>query len=200
MPPELKLTFNEQPVSDVYQTRLIFFNKGNETILKENVTESITMHFKGANILRQPIIAAKSREGIGMSAKQVIKDGDNAVEVSFQFLDHNDGAVIEIWHTKSEDIEVSGNILGTSRIRYIGEFAPTYSRPRENIILRMIVYIGIPVIATGFFFWPRQQEETQNLPSYFYIIWVVLLCYMIGLGVSPFIRVRRFPRWSVVNS
>lgn len=201
-PPELKLTFNEQSVSDVYQTRGILFNKGNEAILKDNVTESILIHFKEADILRPPVILAKSREGIAVSAKQVGKDGDNAIEVSFQYLDHNDGAVIEVLHTRSQAIEASGNIIGTSGIRYIGEFAPTFDRQLRVTVVRVMMVLAMVSI----FSWAFVKEPPKNLPlgtlgnTIFYILGLVVLLFMLEPEVAPFIRSRKFPRWSVIKS
>lgn len=193
-PPELKLTFNAQPVSDVYQTRFILFNKGNEAILKENVTESIVIQFKGANILRQPTILAKSREGIGVSAKQVIKEGDDAIAVSFQYLDHNDGAVIEVVHTTSQDIKPSGNIIGTKKIRYIGEFAPTLDRPLRTILISIGVASGC-IVAFGIDLF---NEGIQGAPGNLFAL--VFFCLMLGFTMVPFLRCRRFPRWSAVKN
>ena len=53
-PPELKLTFDERPINDVYQTIFILFNKGNEAIRQNDITENVAIHFKGADILRHP--------------------------------------------------------------------------------------------------------------------------------------------------
>ena len=192
--PELKLTFNEQPVSDVYRTRVILFNKGNEPILKDNVTESIAIHFKGANILQQPTILAKSREGIGVSAKQVVKDGDDAIEISFQYLDHNDGAVIEVLHTTSQDIKPSGNIIGTRKIRYIGEFAPTLNQPLYNSLISVVVLIGCIVAYFIYLFKKGIWSDPGD------IIPLVFFFAMLGAVAAPFLRCRRFPRWSAVKS
>jgi hypothetical protein len=197
-PPELKLTFNEQSVSDVYRTRVILFNKGNEPILEENVTESIAIHFKGANILRQPTILAKSKKGIELSTKQVVKDGDNAIEISFKYLDHNDGAVIEVLHNMSQGIEASGNIIGTSKIRYIGEFVPTIGQPFVNALMNNLVYVVVPLAAIGVASWAFRKELIQG--NLAYIVFPAMFFIFLGLGVASFLRYRRFPRWSVVKS
>ncbi len=200
--PELKLTFNEQPVSDVYRTRFILFNKGIEAILKDNVTESIAIHFKGANILRQPTILAKSRKGIGLSAKQVVKDRDNAIEISFQYLDHNDGAVIEVLHTTtSQDIKPSGNIIGTSEIRYIGEFIPTPNRLlRVTIARAVMVAVMVSIFSWVFLKVPNDLPLGTVGGNIFYIVGLAFLLFMLVPEVAPFVRSRKFPRWSVVKS
>jgi hypothetical protein len=199
-PPELKLTFNQQSVNDVYQTRVILFNKGNEAILKENVTESIAIHFKGAKILRQPVVLAKSREGIKVSAKQVIKNGDDAVGVSFQFLDHNDGVVFEVLHTAGQGIEPSGNIIGTQEIHYIGDFAPIPAQPLRRAIVRtaMIVFV-IGVMIWLFLHSPSRPEDIRLGLAALGAAAASFIAMLVP-EVSPFLRARRFPRWSVVKS
>lgn len=191
--PQLKLTFNEQPVRDVYRTRVILFNKGNETIRKSYVEEDIVMHFKGANILQQPTLLAKSREKIEASVKQVVKDGDNAVEISFQYLDHNDGVVFEVLHTTSQDIKPSSNIAGAREVRYIGNFVPALDQRRSS----SLALIGMSIAFIVVFCIIIVNEGIQGDPGN--IVPLVFFCFMLGVAATPFLRTRRFPRWSVVK-
>ena len=117
VPPEIKLYFSNKQVNDVYQTTFIFFNSGNETIIRNDVTENVTIHFKDAEILRQSTINKMSKDAIKFSAKQAIKEGDNCIELDFLYLDNKDGAVVEVLHTASKDITCSGNIIGVNRQR-----------------------------------------------------------------------------------
>ena len=79
-PPELKLSFGDSIVNEVFRTRFILFNKGRETINKDDVTDRITILFHGANILRPPTIENYSREQIRFSAKQVVNDEYDSVD------------------------------------------------------------------------------------------------------------------------
>jgi len=202
-PLELKLTFNEQLVTDVYRTKVILFNKGNEAILKDNITESIVIHFQGANILQQPTILATSKEGIGASAKQVVKGGDNAIELSFQYLDHNDGSVAEVLHTLSDNITCSGNIIGVGQPVYIGEFTPSYPERFASRLIAHIVMFLLPILCfLVVLLTPESTESTESsklglrgtliLFSVFTVIWWGHL----ATHVIPFFRYIKFPRWS----
>ena len=71
-PPELTLTFDDKPVNEVYQTTFVFFNSGTNTIRRCDATENIAIHFKGAEVLREPTMKARSKEAIEFSAKQVV--------------------------------------------------------------------------------------------------------------------------------
>jgi hypothetical protein len=199
-PSDLKLTFNEQPVSDVYQTRFIFFNKGSETILKDNVIESIIIQFKGAEILRQPDIKAKSREATKFSAKQVVRGGYNSIEVDFLYLDHYDGGVVDVLHTASEEITCTANIVGVQQIKNIGAFEPLPAQGQRGRIIASLV------VATVFFglllygFLSSSSDFKEN-PG-FYVLFIILIIPLVAIPIlkpSPYFHHKRFPRWSAVT-
>ena len=139
-PPELKMSFAGKPVTDVYRTIFILLNKGNETIAQADVTETIAIHFKGADILRKPTILGKSKEANKISVGQSTKDGDNVIALQFLYLYHNDGVVVEVLHTESQDIRCSGNIMGTDKIEDMGEFIPPRS---ERLPIRCAEFIAL---------------------------------------------------------
>ncbi|MFZ2036859.1 MAG: hypothetical protein WAU62_08095, partial [Dehalococcoidales bacterium] len=102
-PPEFEVTYEGRPINDGYRTWIIFFNKGFETIRKADISEKLTVHFKKAEILRPPEIIAKNKKDTGFSAKYINKEGNGEVEINFRYLDHNDGAVVEMLHTKADN-------------------------------------------------------------------------------------------------
>jgi hypothetical protein len=186
-PAELKLFFAEKPVRDAYRTIFIFFNKGREPIRENDVAEDIVIHFKGADILQQPVILKPSKEAIKFSSKQIVKGGDNSIKLSFLYLDHNDGAVVEVLHTESQDITCSGTIIDTDRIGYIGEFLPP--RPLE----------------------PRRLLREYGIAGLLGIVLLVILLVFVGhsplmlaffllmglsIGIPPLRRYIKFPKWS----
>jgi hypothetical protein len=201
-PPELKLTFNEQPVSDVYQTRVILFNKGNEPILNDNVTESVIIQFKGAEILRQPDIKAKSKEAIKFSAKQVVKGGHNSIEVNFLYLDHDDGAVVDVLHTASEEVTCTANIIGTQQIKNIGNFEPRPLQHRRRRLIALLLYLIILVVGPAglsiyYLLTGYSREQPMTL-----VVFIVFWLSCTALWIFDFRRLfhyRKFPRWSSIG-
>jgi len=121
-PPELKLAFNGQPINEAYITRFIFYNRGTEAIRDDDVVERVAIYFKGATILRQPRILAKSKKAIRFSATKVAKAEGDAIGLDFLYLSHNDGAVVEVIHTLSDEISLIGTIVDVAKIGCIGEF------------------------------------------------------------------------------
>ena len=190
-PAELKLSFADKSVRDVYRTKFIFFNKGREPIRKNDIKD-IAIHFKEANILQPPVILKPSNAAIEFSAKQIVKHGDNAIELSFDYLDHNDGAVVEVLHTKSKDITHSGTIIGADRKRidYIGEFLPP--RPLELRRLlreyRMLGLLPVVMLVVALVVMLVIAEDVLLL--------TFLLLIGILIGIPTFRRYTKFPKWS----
>lgn len=194
-PPELTLSFNGQPINNAYRTRFIFFNRGNETVRSDDVTQSIVIHFQGAKILRSPIVLAQSKQAIGASVKQIVEDDEDAVRLNFSYLDHNDGMVVEVLHTESQNMKCSGNIIGASEIRYVGELLPP---PRE------MLKVGIPMLAVSsallvyaiveltLGLW----KEAGKLGLAICIAFIVIAAPMIGIHLSFVWRGMKFPKWS----
>lgn len=199
-PPELNLTFNGRPVKEVYQTDVVFFNGGTEAMRREDVKENITMLFKEAEILREPIIKSKSKEAIGFSAKRAVKDGDGAIELDFAYLSHNDGAIIEVLHTSKGKISCGGTIIDVDKISYFGEFAKFR---REPFALNVIRSFFVPFVMLGFILaavvrgeihYPLEHFDTALL-----IVSIVIISSLIWSDTIPLVRYLRFPKWSRIK-
>jgi len=202
-PPELKLLFGTREVTDVYKTTLIFFNKGNETIRGDlqdatDINEHVAIHFKGAEILRQPVIEKTSKEAIRFSAKQVVKGGDNAIELYFRYLGHNDGAVIEVWHTECDTIDDSGDIMNVE-IRKLKEFIT--SRP-ENFRSSLIISLGLMAFL-GWIWREIAFDIVQTGVDLGMVGGATVLTIIFGFltiqNMYRLFRYKVFPSWSVLK-
>lgn len=197
-PPELRLTFDGKVIINAYSTIFIFFNKGNETIRKDDVTENVTMHFKGAEVLRQPTIIMKSKEAIEFSAKQIIRDGDNCVESDFKYLDHNDGGVVEVLHTESKKITCSGNIMGAKELAYIGEFISSRPKLRYSRFISGGIMLLIPLaIIISLMLAPELNEPESEFMIWSTLAFTLVFWFIFSMSeIRPFFRYRKFPSWS----
>lgn len=199
-PPELKITFNGLPIDDVYRTVFIFFNKGTETIRKIDVTEAVAIHFKGAKILRPPTILVTNKGANKISVRHIVKDGDEAVEVDFLYLDHDNGVVVEVLHTKFEQIRCSGIIMGANEIVYIGEFLPRRPPPW------LAVMFGIMAVASGgllYYLFRNVQDIFVEPKNKFllvcvsiFLLFVIFQWGRIFLDFPVFYRYLKFPKWT----
>jgi hypothetical protein len=194
-PPELKLTFEDKQVKDVYRTVFIFFNRGNEDIRERDVTERVAFQFAGAQILREPNVIARSKDAIKPVAKRVTRNGVDCVELDFLYLDHNDGMVVEVLHTVSNELACSANIIGTESIRFIGWFAPSRSK-RSNISLALLFGMIILIIYSA-----TSATHSKDVPSWFalYLFPLIAFWAVIGLvwaDLLPLFSYKRFPIWA----
>ncbi len=199
-PSELKLTFDNKPVTDVYRTTFIVFNRGNEAIRKDDVITKITVHFSGSDILREPTIKVTSKEETKFSAKRVVKEGNNAIELDFLYLDHHDGAVVEAIHTKCEDIRCLGTIIGTKGIRTIGDFTTSVPRTVRGFFGLIRLMFGWFMLASGFGIFIF-GALTSSLAEFWFTRALVPFTFMLaGATFIPdtisYFSYRRFPKWS----
>lgn len=191
-PPELQLVFNGKPVPEVYRTLIIFFNKGNETIRKDDVTDAIQMHIKGAELLRNayPMIMSNMQTRL-----EIVPRSNDTFEIDFYYLDRNDGAVIEAIHTKLDDITCEGNIMGAGRPRYIGEFI---SRRPEHFIRRLIgnvIIVALPIVGIIWSF-----LGVEEISGEFVGLWIMIAVIWYAAIIPQlreFFHYAKFPRWSI---
>lgn len=200
-PSGLKMTFRGLPIHDVYRTVFVFLNKGTETIRSTDVPESVVVHFEGAKILEQPTILATSKQVNKVSTRRVVKDGDEAVEVDFLYLDHDDGVMVEVLHTKSERMKCSGIVMGAGEIKYIGEFL---RRPPPHWL--PIIVVVFPTLFGCILYSMWNYVAGWVLATqikYLFIIPVILTLFLVVYFVRymvrefpVFYRYLRFPRWT----
>lgn len=197
-PPELKLVFNERVVPDVYRTILIFFNKGNESIRQNDVTDKVALCFCGAEILREPNIVAVSKQEIRLSVRRIVKNNDNGLEIDFVYLDRNDGVVLETLHTKCDQIRCEGNIIGVGTPKYMGDFL-LYRKLSWRGVVSIAIPVLFPLIAiVPLFSLPEATEASE--PSLWSLVWILSGVWWAYIGktvVRDVLRYTKFPKWSI---
>lgn len=201
-PPELKITFGTEEVDNVYKTLLVFFNAGNDIIRGRqsptDVKENVTIHLKGAQILKEPTILKASKSSIGFTAKHVSKDRDNAVELDFDYLGHKDGAVIELWHSKYDNLSISGDVMNTVITRWT---AFGSSRGREfytDIAAFVMILLILSWMEAGAIHYIIIGDNiSPNITG----LVVSSLCTIVTLmfGLRRLFRFIRFPHWSDIK-
>ena len=213
-PPELKLSFGGRAVKEVYKTSFLLYNMGNETIrggLSDvtDIAENITIHFSGANILKQPIIREISKEAINFSVTQVERDNGDEVQLNFKYLGQEDGAIIEVWHTRYDRIFVTGDIMN-AKITPLIEYPVSNSRTNGSIFKISRNFI-IPLFIASLLVWllasglinPSgvEQDGVQVITiSHTLVVSGLLAIFVMSFlfsltGLVFFIKHRKFPAW-----
>jgi len=202
-PPELELLFNKKPIGEVHRTTFIFFNRGTQAIRKDDVTEDIAILFKGAKILRGPTIRARSKEANELVAKSVVnKQGQYLIQLGFKYLDHDDGAVVEVLHTPSKLISCVGNVIEAKDMADIGEFWECYYRPSGiKLIFAFTVVIVIlsATLLSVFGFLPSPPEHQTAIRGILYGtsgVLIGLVTAALAHVMRIYLRCRKFPSWA----
>lgn len=111
----LKVFYNNKEVEKVTNLYLFFWNKGKRPIKQEDLRSPIQITFPpdDAIILDYKILKV-SREEIGFS---LTRCDNGSLQINFDFLDINDGAVINLKHNGADNISpiISGTIIGVPK-------------------------------------------------------------------------------------
>lgn len=202
-PSELELLFNKRPVDEVHRTTFIFFNMGAQAIRKDDVTEDIAILFRGAEILRVPTIKARNKEPNKLVAKSVVNtEGQHLVQLDFLYLDHEDGAVVEVLHTPSEQISCEGNIIEAKAVANLGEFEEARPWPVLNRSIMTLV-LAAAFVGLGLFWWFRISPSSPEMGLAFAVVLSAGVSVALGLfigflvsGLPQYLRCRKFPSWA----
>lgn len=191
--PELQISFQGRVVDNVYRTVLILCNMGAETVKQTDVAETVTIHFEGASILRPPTTLAMPKEANRLSARLIGDGRDDAVQIDFRYLDRGDGIAVEVLHTEAEGIRCSGVIVGTDKIRYVGELAADRTAEWERLTVSFCgligggaVYFGMRQLAD-----PSMTSASRGLIGLLFgavilgFIMVGLVCYTVIVYGNP---------------
>jgi hypothetical protein len=195
-PPELKYIFGEKVVEEVYKTTIIFFNIGDDKFCGDlvlagnnDINDAIVIQFKEAEILRSPTITNRSK-GAGKFSVEQSKNCIDSIQLHIPTLNHNDGAIIEVWHTKSSKIDIQN-----ADIPLLKEFIR--QRPEgfwSNLIFFSLLIAGGLTFA-GFGIASYISESFIIVPSLF----ACMLIVMATFGFPRLLRYRIFPSWSRTN-
>ncbi len=121
----LTVKFGEQQIQRLTISKVSLWNKGNETIDARDIVTSDRLRLTpvgDGKIISVNIISEKrSANSISVSVK------NNEVLIEFEFLDYNDGAIFEIYHTglASQSLKLTGTIKGISQFKS-GEYQKDY--------------------------------------------------------------------------
>lgn len=115
-----------QPIKNLTVTRVVFWNRGKTAIRRTDVSKKDLVRIKckpGVVILQASILATSSPTNNFMESVNIDK---NCVNLDFDFIDYNQGVVVQIFHTgvSDMDLELAGTIIeakAVERIRYPGK-------------------------------------------------------------------------------
>ena len=197
-PPEIKVTFNDKQIKDLYRAVVIFLNRGNEPIRKQDVVKRIVVDFGDGQIVKEPVLLAISKEENNFCVNKV---GDNSVELGFEYLGRGDGACVEVLHTGGKLPSISGTIIDIPIKKVEG-----FDEGRESTSVSTVVILGMAFVGMAIYLgltfssvFPHINEPMavwRVALTGFFILAVCVLAVGLYRDTRLIIRSRAFPSWS----
>lgn len=129
---DLDLTFKNNSIDNVVVTKIAFLNVGNESIDYRDVSTKTKLYFNIPN--NSKILSTKIMEVIPNTIPFSIQTKDDSnIELIFQYLDKNQGVILQIIHT----------CIQTDRIKIIGEI-------NKCKVIRKTIYSGVLTYTSRF--------------------------------------------------
>ena len=120
---DLKVSYKRTKVENFTVSKILFFNRGSETLKKEDMLTANPIRIVGHNaiLLDGRILQANHTSNninLQLHAHPAPQIGMKYYVLDFDYLDKNQGAVIEILHTglSSDDLTIEGDIMGVQKI------------------------------------------------------------------------------------
>ena len=183
-PSELELLYHGKRIPTLTSTYVWFWNEGRRPIRRDDIAprQPIRIQLGQGELapeILEVVVRQTTRESIAFKAVAVARD---TVELSFDFLDYRDGALVEILHNLGSltKADVSGVILGcpkgisVTRSEARGELVSSFVFPlqrdwkqirrrrvRQWILFAVVVCLASPVF---YYIWGNEREITTTRP------------------------------------
>lgn len=141
--PEFEILYSGQPICDLTVSRFAIWNSGNRVLNSSDIVDtkpiSIMSDDSGPDILAASVIKCSEES----DAFIVTKKSNHCAEIKFDYVDKQDGVVIQILHTGSvNNITVSGLIKGGKKLKNVEKHSP---RIKNKKVLKILAAVMISV-------------------------------------------------------
>jgi hypothetical protein len=145
--PALDIRYANQKVENLTISKIIFWNAGSETIGRDDIAHGDPLEIVAIAPARLlDVKALKANSEPSRFAASLADESHSVAFLDFDFLDKNNGALIQVVHTgtSSKDVSLRGTIKGASKLKL--EDVVVY-RSRVGQILALVA--GMLFAATG---------------------------------------------------
>lgn len=166
----VQLTYDGNPVPNVAVSKLLFWNKGSETIRKEDVAQASPIRIVARDDTRILDVQLLAENNDSSAFEHELADSGGIAWLKFDYIDRDQGAVFHVVHTgtSSESIAFEGRIMGVGKPKRVRE--PATARQKLNFRLYMLytlsailaLFLIAIIIESG---WAILVEEPNVLTS-----------------------------------
>jgi hypothetical protein len=208
-PEEIEIIYKGNKVNRVIRTIVILWNSGNKTIFGSNIVEKDPLRIEVSpdeEIIAYNIVKKTN----DVNEITLEKNGKNSLNIKFNYLDANDGATIEIFHTDDELFpDIKGTIIGLPNGAIINKngidistMPEVYRRlfsKKMHFITSFFGFIGILLFIFSRI--PKYREFTDSLlllgnslETLYYVVLVLGIIYTFIPMLLLFLSSRKHPK------
>lgn len=124
----LEMKYKGSEIRNLTVTKFVFWNNGKDSIRNSDIATTDTLRIEISNdfqILDAKIISQKK---ISNKFSINLNQDKTAVEITFEYIDKHDGAILQFLHTGtvSEDLEFKGTIIGAEKTKHVKVFGVNF--------------------------------------------------------------------------
>ena len=149
---KLYISYADQAIDNLCVSRISIWNSGNKTLTNSDMVESkeITLSMQGENKVLDEELIAVSEETNKFS---ITKIDDHTVKIIFDYVEPQDGVVMQIIHTGTEqDVLIDCKIKGGKPVKELDYDADEFIRKtitwKEKI--SGLIFIGVAILSIFF--------------------------------------------------
>lgn len=166
----LNITYKDFKVENLTVSKVLFYNRGAETISRQAIEtlKPLAIASVDTTILDASILQVNN---LSNNVQVRYEKSNENVYIDFDYLDQNQGAVIQVIHTglSSEEITVYGDIMGVPEIVHIApeKFISAKERNRERTAASISLLIVVGLILLGgliYSRWFAKAMESRVIP------------------------------------
>lgn len=115
----LQMTIGGHQITSISRTRLAFWNQRGDTVRGTDIVKAdpIRLEFAEGDTPLQARVLSSSREQIELTAS-INSASPASCNITFEFLDARDGAILEIVHQGTEQPRLTGTLMGAKIRRH----------------------------------------------------------------------------------
>lgn len=195
----LKIEYNGEEIENLTTTKLFLWNGGKETIDKNDITELEPLKIKVTDNYKMLDINILESSKIANNFKYTLSHDLSELLLTFDYIDKNEGIVIQIIHTgKSEDdIKLIGLIKGAGAPVYknIPNSKPELKFPlighlplslRHQQYLTILFLFLMTILVNYDVITKKEQLLPNNVPSFVLLNMIFLLFFILFMkNLSP---------------
>jgi hypothetical protein len=210
-PDEIEIKFAGMPISRVTAETIVLWNAGNTTVGGSQIVAADPLRFdlKCGDILKTRVL--KVTREVNAITLRPLSESKNTVEITFDYLDPDDGIAFEILHSGARrDLKIHGTLRAMpGGIRDFGRANAFSHRRRGNLpfprrgmnaLLVMAMCVGLAMAAFGLFrtqihtWFPSLRESNRpDSDSLRFAFVVAGLLYALMPALLFWVRRRRYP-------